>query len=118
MEKEYGFELLHLGINCPDEEAGKATAALLVSLFGFPARDAGVSTFVNEQFEVMNFMGRGTIGHFAIGTTDIVGAKAMLESKGIEFDPASATYFEDGRLKLIYAKNEIGGFAFHLTQKA
>ena len=26
-------------------------------------------------------------------------------------------YDENGKLKLIYSNNEIGGFAFHLTQK-
>ncbi len=117
MEKDFGFKLIHLGINCENEERGRANAALLSTLFGFAERDAGVSNFVGEQFEVMYFMGRGHLGHFGMGTTDILGAKAWLESQGIEFADDSAVYV-DGKLKLIYAKTEIAGFAFHLTQIA
>lgn len=114
---DFGFELLHLGINRSVPEEGTATAKLMAELFGFPLRETETAWFVNEQFEVMKKPFRGTLGHFAIGTNDIAGARKWLESKGIEFDESSATFDENGKLKLIYSKNEIGGFAFHLTQK-
>lgn len=114
---DFNFELLHLGINQSGPEEGTATAMLLAELFGFPLRETKDSWFVNEQFEVMKKPFRGTMGHFAIATSDILAARKWLESKGIEFDDHSAVYDENGRLKLIYSNNEIGGFAFHLTQK-
>lgn len=115
--KDFGFELLHLGINRSGPEEGTATAKLMAELFGFPLRETEASWFVNEQFEVMKKPFRGTLGHFAIGTNDINGARKWLESKGIEFDDSSAAFDENGKLRLIYSNNEIGGFAFHLTQK-
>lgn len=115
--KDFDFQLAHLGINSKDAEEGKATAALLAELFGFPVREGNSSIFVNEQFEVMKKPFRGTLGHFALTTNDAAGARKYLESKGIEFDESSASYDENGRLKLVYANNEIGGFAFHITQR-
>lgn len=115
--KDFGFELLHLGINQPDAEEAAKTAQLLAGLFGFPLRETDGSWFANEQFEVMKKPFRGTLGHIAFATNNAVEARKWLESKGIEFDESSATYDENGKLKLIYSNNEIAGFAFHLTQK-
>lgn len=115
--KDFDFQLAHLGINSKDIDEAKATVALLTQLFGFPVREISLSYFVNEQFEVMKTPFRGTLGHFAITTKDAEGARKWLESQGIEFDESSATYDENGKLKLIYANNEIGGFAFHITQR-
>lgn len=116
--KDFKFELLHLGINQSGAEEGAATAKLFAELFGFPLRETDGSYFANEQFEIMKKPFRGTLGHFAIGTCDAVGARKWLESKGIVFDETSAQYDDNGGLKLIYAHTEIAGFAFHLTQKA
>ena len=115
--EDFGFELLYLGINQSGKEEGTATAKLLAELFGFPLRETEGSWFANEQCEVMKKPFRGTLGHFAIATNDAAGARKWLESKGIAFDESSAAYDENGKLKLIYSNNEIGGFAFHLTQK-
>lgn len=115
--KVFDFELLHLGINSADAQEGAATARLFAELFGFPLRETDGSYFANEQFEIMKKPFRGKLGHFAIGTSDAVGARKWLESKGIEFDESSAQYDDNGRLKLVYANTEIAGFAFHLTQK-
>ena len=51
--EDFGFELLHLGINQSGPEEGTATAKLLAELFGFPLRETEGSWFANEQFEVM-----------------------------------------------------------------
>ena len=115
--EDFGFELLHLGINQSPPEEGTATAKLLAELFGFPLRETEAAWFASEQLEVMKKPFRGTLGHFAIATNDAAGARKWLESKGIAFDESSAAYDENGKLKLIYSNNEIGGFAFHLTQK-
>ena len=115
--KDLGFELAHVGINSADEAEGKRTADLLCELFGFSQRDGGLGFFVNEQFEVMKSPFRGRLGHIGIATSDITAAIAYLEAKGMMFDRESAKY-RDGRMIMIYAQEEIAGFAFHLTQKA
>lgn len=115
--KDLDFELLHIGINQSGAEEGAATARCMAELFGFPLRETEGSWFANEQFEIMKKPFRGTHGHFAVATSNAAEARKWLESKGVEFDESSAQYNESGELKLIYSNKEIGGFAFHLTQK-
>lgn len=115
---ELGFELLHVGVNQSNAEEGTATAKRMAELFGFPLRETDGSWFANEQFEIMKKPFRGTHGHLAIGTNNAGAARAWLESKGIRFDESTAQYSESGKLMLVYSSDEIGGFAFHLTQKS
>ena len=115
--KDLGFQLGHIGINQADAEEAKRTAALMAELFGFPLRETDGSIFANEQFEIMKMPFRGKMGHFSILTDDAAAARAYLESKGIVFDESSASYDENGKLKIVYARDDIGGFAFHLAQK-
>lgn len=115
--KELNFSLAHIGINSADAAEGLATAALLADLFGFPQRETDGSVFVNEQFEVMKKPFRGRLGHIAISTTDVPAARAYLESKGVVFAEDTAAYDDEGKLKLIYTRDDIAGFAFHLTRK-
>lgn len=116
--KELNFSMVHIGINTTGAEEGYAIANLLVDLFGFPMRDGNSSIFVNDQFEVMKKPFRGKLGHIAIATTDVPAAKEYLESKGIVFAEETAGYDENGVLKVIYTRDDIAGFAFHLTKKA
>ena len=44
-------------------------------------------------------------------------AARYLEEKGFSFDEESIKHFSDGRVLVIYAKEQIGGFAIHLMQK-
>ena len=44
-------------------------------------------------------------------------AASFLEEKGFSFDEESIKHFSDGRVLVIYAKEQIGGFAIHLMQK-
>ncbi|MVB11219.1 hypothetical protein CAFE_19270 [Caprobacter fermentans] len=116
--KELGFEVMHVGLNCKDTAEAQQTADLLLSLFGFSETDTPISVFSSSKIEIMKKKGAGTLGHIAIGTTDVPAAKKYLEGKGIEFDNGTAAYNEEnGELKLIYLKNEIAGFAFHLLKK-
>ena len=43
--------------------------------------------------------------------------RRYLEEKGFSFDEESIKHFSDGRVLVIYAKEQIGGFAIHLMQK-
>jgi len=115
--KDFGFEMIHIGINCADDKEAFETAGLIRDLFGFPTRETPLAIFVNEQFEVMKRPNRGEKGHVAIGTTDIEGAMAYLQGKGIGFDESSKGYTEDGKLRIVYFDKDIAGFRFHLTRK-
>jgi 2-dehydro-3-deoxyphosphogluconate aldolase/(4S)-4-hydroxy-2-oxoglutarate aldolase len=79
-------------------------------------KDGAGSIFVGGSFELMKKPFRGTHGHIAIGTNDIRRAKWHMERRGFVFDEESAN-IKDGKLKAVYFKDEIAGFAFHLLQK-
>ena len=111
------FQLDHIGINHEDEEQAENNALLLNALFGFPLRNIPASVFANEQIELMKAKGRGTMGHFAISTINVSAAQKYLESKGVEFDESSASFNESGEKLVIYAKQELSGFAWHLMKR-
>ena len=116
-KKDLGFELVHVGINQPDNEEAMKTVHLLSSLFGFDYRETPGSWFVNDQFEVLKMPFLGKNGHIAIAANDSQAAYEYLKSQGVEFNEESAGYLPDGRLNTIYLKDDIAGFAFHLVQK-
>lgn len=115
--EDFGFEVMHIGINRSGDAEARQCADLLRELFGFAEKDTPISIFSSPKIEIMKGKGAGTLGHVAIGTDDVAAAKRHLESKGVEFDESTAAYTEDGRLKLVYLKKEIAGFAFHLLLK-
>lgn len=117
VETMLGFELLHVGINCTDEQEAAATAHTFESLFGMTAKEGTGSYFNSTTIEVMKFVGRGTHGHIAIGTNYMNRAVAYLQRRGVELDWDSAVYDEKKQLNLIYLKNSVSGFGIHLKQK-
>lgn len=115
--KNLEFEVLHVGINQSSREEALKSAELLKNLFGFDKTETPISYFSSSHIEIMKHNGAGTYGHIAVGTNDIEAARKYLEQRGVEFDEDSAAYTEDGKLRLIYLKKKIAGFAFHLLQK-
>ena len=114
------FEIAHVGINTGNEPDAVAGAAAFENLFGLafnPAKESEDARFTGTQIEWLKKPGRGTHGHIAIATSDLPAARAYLEEKGFAFDDDSVKYFPDGRILVIYSKEEIGGFAIHLLQK-
>lgn len=111
-----GFELAHVGINSEDEAEAMDTAAKLCRLLGWAMKIGNSSIFAGTGVEVMKSKGRGAKGHIAIRTNFIERAQAYLERQGFEFDAESAAV-KEGKLKAIYLKGEIAGFAIHLVQK-
>lgn len=111
-----GFELMHVGINCPDEAAAITTAMVFKSLFGFMERDTDISIFAGDSIEIMKGSARGVNGHIAIGTNSLPMAKRYLENQGCRFVEDSICY-KDGVPFLVYMQDEIGGVAVHLIQK-
>ena len=112
-----GFEVAHVGINCPDAESSMAVAEKLQEAFGFTVKPGNSSNFAGTGFEVMKTMFLGTNGHVAIRTNKIEAAVAELEKLGFVLDMTTAKY-KGERLNTVYLKDEIGGFAIHLLQKA
>lgn len=120
MDCKPDFEIVHLGVNCLNESDAIACAAQFETLFGLaanPKKESADARFTGTQIEWMKKPGRGTHGHLALATSDLPAARAWLEQKGFSFAEDSVKYFPDGRPMVIYAKQEIGGFAIHLMQK-
>ena len=111
-----GLEIAHVGINSANEEEAMDTATKLCKLLGWTMKVGNSSIFAGTGVEVMKTPFRGTHGHIGIKTNFIERAKAYMERQGFEFDETSANY-KDGKLKAIYFKDEIAGFALHLVQK-
>ena len=104
-------------INCDGESEASDVSDKLCRLFGVDADDRGGAIFSGTLFEVLKKPYRGEKGHVAIATNSPDRARAHLEKLGFEFDESTASYAPDGRLKVVYLKDDIGGFAFHLIQK-
>lgn len=114
------FEVVHVGINCADEAQAVGCAALFENLFAMPvnpAKESADARFTGTVIEWLKKPGRGTHGHISVATSDLPAAREYLEAKGFLFDESSIKRFPDGRILVIYAEQEIGGFAIHLQQK-
>ena len=110
------FRIKHVGINSKDEAEAKKTATLLCSIFDFDYNDTELSVFTGSAVEVMKFMGRGSLGHVAIGADNVDRAAYYLRQRGFSFDESTRRVDASGRTTFLYLKDEIGGFAFHLTK--
>ena len=111
-----GLELAHIGLPCGAPEKAMDDAKKLAALLGFDVKEGNSSIMVGSGFECCKKASRGTNGHIAIGCNSIARAKWHMERRGFSFDEDSAV-IKDGKLKAIYLKDEIAGFAFHLLQK-
>ncbi|MFV0496768.1 MAG: bifunctional 4-hydroxy-2-oxoglutarate aldolase/2-dehydro-3-deoxy-phosphogluconate aldolase [Candidatus Fimivivens sp.] len=112
-----GFSLGHIGINCTDEEAAHKTAKTLCTLFGFDYKPGNNSNFAGATVECMKQSFPGTHGHIAIATNSVARAMFHLSFQSIDFDESTLKTDASGNPKVIYLKDEIGGFAVHLLQK-
>lgn len=116
--KMFGFELKHVGINCESDSDAVSAMNTISGMFGFAADNTHKgAAWAGKLFEIMRTPGRGAKGHIAISTNFVDRAAAYLERMGVEFDESSKVYGKDGKLAVVYLKNEIAGFAFHLVGK-
>lgn len=115
--KMLGFKLVHVGINCENQEKALQGAKLISKLFGLDCKVGNSSTFAGTELEFMHKPYLGKNGHIAIATNFPDRARIYLESLGVEFNEETAAYDEGGKLKVIYLKDEICGFAVHLVKK-
>lgn len=116
--KMLGFELKHVGVNCESEDDATAAMKAICGAFGFNEDTTHNSAvWAGKLFEILKKPGRGANGHIAIATNFVDRAAAYLERMGVELDDSSRVYDKSGKLAVVYLKNEIGGFAFHLAGK-
>lgn len=111
-----GFEVAHIGINCPNAEDSMAVCGQLEKAFGFEIKEGNSSNFSTSAIEVMKSPYLGEKGHIAIRTGAMAAAVAELEKRGFAADPETAKYKGD-QLVAVYLKDSFGGFAVHLLQK-
>lgn len=111
-----GFEVAHIGINCPDAEASASVCAELEKAFGFATKTGNSSNFSTSAIEVMKSNYLGQKGHIAIRTNCMEVAIAELEKAGYQVDRSTAKY-KGEQMIAVYLQQEIGGFALHLLQK-
>ncbi|MCR4818866.1 MAG: bifunctional 4-hydroxy-2-oxoglutarate aldolase/2-dehydro-3-deoxy-phosphogluconate aldolase [Fretibacterium sp.] len=111
-----GYTVDHVGINCPDADASSKLCETLNAAFGFEIKPGNSSNFAGSGVEVMKLPFLGANGHFSVSTNRIEMAVADMEKRGFELDMSTAKY-KGERLKAVYFKKELGGFAVHLRQK-
>jgi 2-dehydro-3-deoxyphosphogluconate aldolase/(4S)-4-hydroxy-2-oxoglutarate aldolase len=117
VELMLGFELKHVGINSKDEKEAEKTTSAFCDIFGFVKDERSASYFAGTGLEIMKMQGRGKFGHIAIATNSVERAIYHLSKRGCVFDYDSATYDNDGKIKFIYIKEDMGGFGVHLVNK-
>lgn len=117
VSKMLGFELMHVGINQPDELKADDTANRFEEMFGFAKKSGSSSVFAGSGVEIMKNIGLGENGHIAIGTNYIERAVYHLARRGFMTDEKTEKRDAKGKLKAVYLKDELGGFAVHLVQK-
>ena len=111
-----GFELAHVGINGANEEEARRTAERFQALFGWAVQPGDSSFFSGTEVEVMKEPFKGTRGHIGVRTNYVERAMYYMSTVlGVEFEEPRRD--EKGRCKVVYLKEEVGGFAVHLTQK-
>ena len=112
-----GLKLAHIGINNTNEKDAAEVSSGLSDLLKLDvSKDGPVSTFLDGEIEVMKVKFPGTHGHIAFSSVALERAVRYFKFMGAEFDESTAQYDDKGHLKVIYFKNEIGGFAIHLNQ--
>lgn len=111
-----GFEMVHVGINLPDETAALRISSQFQQAFGWEPAIGSGSIFSSQQIEVLKSPGKGRMGHLAVQTNSVDRALFYLAKRGYEADQTSIRRKAD-RVTFAYLKDEIGGFAIHLLQK-
>jgi len=115
MENEYGFELIHFGINTPSKESAMAVSSLF-EVFGMIPKIGSSSTFMDSSIEIMHSMFKGIHGHIGFKCPSIEDSLTYLKDKGFSPNFETAKYDANGNLTVIYLNEEIAGFAIHLVR--
>ncbi len=111
-----GFGIKHIGVNASDADASLRTAGSFADLLYADVKQGNSSNFAGSLVEVMKKPFLGANGHIALGVNSIPRALAYLAARGFEADMETAKYDDAGKLKTVYLRGEVGGFAIHLLK--
>lgn len=111
----FDMYVAHVGINATNPADADRIAGEFSDLMGLEARDTPVSVFSDTLVETMKQNGRGTKGHIGFHVNDMVAAEKWFSEHGMEINEDSRALNADGTTRLVYFKQEIGGFAIHIT---
>lgn len=111
----FDLYVAHVGINATNPEEAEKIACQLSALMGIPTVEQPPSFFAGTLVEVMKNGGRGTNGHIGFHVNNIPAAEKYFAERGLEVDETSRRLNPDGSTFLVYFKDEIAGFALHLT---
>ena len=117
MRKMLNFSLAHIGINQESATHAAETANALAALLGASVKEGNSSIFVDTSIEVMKRNYLGQMGHIGFATSSVQRAVAYLKAKGYAFREDTYQYDANGKLKMAYLQNEIGGFAIHFVNR-
>jgi len=109
-------ELIHIGINTESDSEGDCVAAELGKMFNLPT-SGDKAVFVGTIFEIMKPPYSGVHGHIGVGTNSVEKLGKYLESLGYNPLWEKARYEEDGRMNFLFLKEQVAGFAIHLSLK-
>lgn len=112
-----GLKLCHIGVNEENAEDALRTAKLFASLLQIEVKEGNSSNFAGTVVEVMKGNGRGRNGHLCFSTPNLDRTVRYFKAMGWKFDDAAAKTGPDGKLKVIYMQDEIGGFAIHYIKE-
>lgn len=111
----FGMYVAHVGINAQEPEEAEAVADRFSLLMGLPKREMEPSFFSGTLVEIMKQNGRGEKGHIGFHVDDLPTAEKWFEARGFEIDESSRRLMPDSSTFLVYFKEQIAGFAIHLT---
>jgi len=111
------FEFRHLGINPADEVQSERIRNFFTQVIGLNETKLKESVMLGGRIELMPPGSPGKSGHIGLTVESIEKAAEYLSGLGIGIDYNSAVYHDDGRIKVVYLKEEIGGFAVHLFEE-
>ncbi len=111
----FDMHVAHVGINAANEEEASRIAGEFEALMGLTRIEKAPSFFAGTLVEVMKRGGRGEKGHVGFHVNDIAAAEKWFAARGLEVDDSSRVTNPDGSTFLVYFKQQIAGFAIHLT---
>ncbi len=117
VNKMLDFSVAHIGINCDNENEAKDVSGKFEKMFGWEQKVGNSSVFAGPFVECMKTPFKGAKGHIAVSTNSVTRAVYQLKAKGVEVDMSTAKYDADGRMTVVYLKDEFDGFAVHLVEK-
>lgn len=115
VNKMLDFQIVHVGINCENEDEAKATSAGFAKMFGWEQKVGNSSVFAGTAVECMKTPFKGKNGHIAVACNSLRRAVYQLNSQGYETEKSAAEI--DAETKAVYLKGEFGGFAVHLVER-